>query len=393
MTTCPDRRKTREKLLLGPGPSPVESRVLRAMAEPTLGHLDTDFVAIMDETQELLRKTFQTENELTVTMPGTGSAGMEAACVNLIEPGDRVIIADHGVFGRRMQDVAERCGANVVKVSAPFGQPLDEDTLFQAVRDNPDAKLVGVVQAETSTGVLQNLDQIAAFVHDAGMLLLVDAVTSLGGMEVPVDRLGLDVVYSGSQKCLGCPPGLAPLTLGPRAIERVRNRKTKVQSWYLDLTMIMRYWGEERFYHHTAPINMLYAFNEALRIIAEEGLQRRWERHRRNAEALWAGLEAMGIDLPVSCQFRLPSLTCITLPKGIDDGRLRKSLMERYCLEVGAGLGELKGKVIRVGLMGSGSTANNVLFFLSAFGTTLNAMGRKTDVGAGLDAAGKVLTA
>ena len=380
-------RKTREKLLLGPGPSPVESRVLRAMAEPTLGHLDGDFVALMDETQRLLRKTFATENPLTVTMPGTGSAGMEAACVNVIERGDQVIIADHGVFGRRMQDVAERCGAEVIKVSAPFGQALPEEELIETIRRHPEAKLVGVVHAETSTGVLQNLDRIAPIVHDAGMLFLVDAVTSLGGMEVPVDRLGLDIVYSGSQKCLGCPPGLAPLTLSPRAVKVVQERKTKVQSWYLDLTMIMRYWGEERFYHHTAPINMLYAFNEALRIIDEEGLHHRWARHRRNAEALWAGLEAMGLDLPVAKEHRLPSLTCLSLPEGIEDGQLRRELMERYSIEVGAGLGELKGKVIRIGLMGSGSTANNVIFFLSALGTTLNRMGWKTDVGAALETA------
>lgn len=380
-------RRTREKLLLGPGPSPVEGRVLRALAEPTLGHLDGDFVALMDETQELLRKTFQTSNALTVTMPGTGSAGMEAACVNVIERGDTVIIGDQGVFGQRMQDVAERCGATVIKVSAPFGKTLPEETLFEAIDSHPEAKLVGLVQAETSTGVLQNLDAIAAKVHEASMLLLVDAVTSLGGMEVPVDRLGLDIVYSGSQKCLGCPPGLAPLTLSGRAVEVVRSRKTKVQSWYLDLTMIMRYWEQERFYHHTAPVNMLYAFNEALRIVDEEGLESRWARHRRNAEALWAGLEAMGMTLPVAKEDRLPSLTCLALPEGIDDGRLRRELMERHAIEVGSGLGEFRGRVIRVGLMGSGSTANNVLLFLSALAATLRRMGHPVDVASALERA------
>lgn len=379
-------RRTREKLLLGPGPSPVEGRVLRAMAEPTLGHLDGDFVELMDETQDLLRKTFQTTNALTVTMPGTGSAGMEAACVNVIERGDSVIIGDNGVFGQRMGDVAERCGATVTKVSAPFGKPLDEEALFHAIESHPEAKLVGLVQAETSTGVLQRLEAIAAKVHEAGMLLLVDAVTSLGGMDVPVDRLGLDIVYSGSQKCLGCPPGLAPLTLSPRAVEVVQSRRTKVQSWYLDLTMIMRYWGQERFYHHTAPVNMLYALNEALRIIDEEGLQARWARHRRNAEALWAGLEAMGLTLPVAKEDRLPSLTCLALPRGVDDGQLRQELMERHSIEVGAGLGELRGKVIRIGLMGSGSTANNVLLFLSALATTLGRMGHPVDIAQGLHA-------
>ncbi|MDN5318711.1 MAG: alanine-glyoxylate transaminase / serine-glyoxylate transaminase / serine-pyruvate transaminase, partial [Thermovirga sp.] len=232
-------RKVPEKLLLGPGPTPVEQRILQALAQPTLGHLDKNFVAIMDETRELLRYVFQTKNELTIAMPGTGSAGMETACVNMIERGDKVIICEHGVFGTRMHDVAERCGAEVVSVTAPMGKPIDPEDVRRAIKANPDAVVVGIVHAETSTGVLQPLDEIASYAHDAGMYMLVDAVTSLGGMEVPVDRLGLDMVYSGSQKCLACPPGLAPVTVSPRATERIKNRKTKVQSWYLDLTMIM----------------------------------------------------------------------------------------------------------------------------------------------------------
>lgn len=388
----PERpRNVPEKLLLGPGPTPVDSRVLRALSEPTLGHLDKDFVSIMDETRDLLRYVFQTKNNLTVAMSGTGSAGMETACVNMIERGDKVIICTHGVFGTRMVDVAERCGAEVVTVSAPMGRPVDAADAARAVRDNPDAKLVGVVHAETSTGVLQPLEEISKSAHDAGMFMLVDAVTSLGGMEVPVDRLGLDMVYSGTQKCLACPPGLAPVTVGPRAVERIKNRRQKVQSWYLDLTMIMRYWGEERFYHHTAPVNMVYGLNEALRVIAEEGLENRWNRHKNNAEALWDGLEALGVELLVDRAYRLPSLTSIVVPEEVDEAAVRKDLMEQYAVEIGSGLGELKGKILRIGLMGSGSNRENIVFFLAAFGNVLKKQGFAADIGAALEAAEKRL--
>lgn len=386
------RRNVSEKLLLGPGPTPVESRVLRALSEPTLGHLDRDFVSIMDETRDLLRYVFQTKNELTVAMSGTGSAGMETACVNMIERGDKVIVCAHGVFGTRMVDVAERCGADVVTVSAPMGKPIDAEDVARAVKDNPDAKMLGIVHAETSTGVLQPLEEISKIAHDAGMFMVVDAVTSLGGMEVPVDRLGLDMVYSGTQKCLACPPGLAPVTASPRAVEYIKNRQQKVQSWYLDLTMIMRYWGEERFYHHTAPVNMIYGLNEALRIIAEEGLQNRWMRHRANAEALWEGLEAMGVNLLVEEKFRLPSLTSIVVPEGVDEAKVRKDLMDEYSIEIGSGLGELKGKILRIGLMGSGSNKENVVFFLSAFGNVLKKQGFAADIGAALEAVEKKLS-
>jgi len=384
-----NRRNVPEKLLLGPGPTPVESRVLRALSEPTLGHLDKDFVAIMDETRDLLRYVFQTKNELTVAMSGTGSAGMETACVNMIERGDKVIICTHGVFGTRMVDVAERCGAEVVTVSAPMGKPIDPEDVTRAIKAHPDAKVVGIVHAETSTGVLQPLDDIVEAAHDAGMFVLVDAVTSLGGMEVRVDRLGLDMVYSGTQKCLACPPGLAPVTVGPQAVEMIKNRKQKVQSWYLDLTMIMRYWGQERFYHHTAPINMIYGLNEALRIIAEEGLENRWQRHKRNAEALWDGLEALGVKLLVDKEYRLPSLTSIIVPEGVDEVAVRKELMSQYAIEIGSGLGELKGKILRVGLMGSGSNKENVVFFLAAFGTVLRKQGFAADIGGALEAVEK----
>lgn len=384
-------RKVPEKTLLGPGPTPVDGRVLRAMSEPTLGHLDRDFVAIMDETRDLLRLVFQTGNDLTVAMSGTGSAGMETACVNMIERGDKVIVCSHGVFGTRMQDVAGRCGAEVVEVNAPMGRPVDPADVEKALRNNPDAKMLGIVHAETSTGVLQPLDEIAGMVHDSGMFMVVDAVTSLGGMDVPVDRLGLDMVYSGSQKCLACPPGLAPVTVGSGAVDHIKNRKSKVQSWYLDLTMIMRYWGEERFYHHTAPVNMIYGLNEGLRMIAEEGLENRFARHRRNASALWAGLEALGLELLVEESFRLPSLTSVKIPAGVDDARLRGALMERYAIEIGSGLGDLKGKIIRIGLMGSGSNRKNIVFLLAALGSVLAAQGFIGDTGAAVAVAEKVL--
>jgi alanine-glyoxylate transaminase/serine-glyoxylate transaminase/serine-pyruvate transaminase len=285
-----------------------------------------------------------------------------------------------------MVDVAERCGAEVVNISAPMGKPVDAEDVAKAVKENPDAKLVGIVHAETSTGVLQPLEEISKTAHDAGMFMLVDAVTSLGGMEVPVDRLGLDMVYSGTQKCLACPPGLAPVTVSPRAVEHIKSRQQKVQSWYLDLTMIMRYWGEERFYHHTAPVNMVYALNEALRVIAEEGLENRWKRHKKNAEALWGGLEALGVKLLVDERYRLPSLTSIVVPEGVDEAAVRKDLMGEYTIEIGSGLGELKGKILRIGLMGSGSNKENIVFFLSAFGNVLKKQGFKADVAGALEA-------
>lgn len=391
MDVVKNARKVPEKILLGPGPTPVESRILRAMAEPTLGHLDRDFVSLMDETRDLLRFVFQTKNDLTVAMSGTGSAGMETACVNMIERGDKVIVCAHGVFGTRMQDVAERCGAEVVQVNAPMGKPVDPEDVRKALMAHPDAKLLGIVHAETSTGVLQPLDEIASMVHGAGMFMVVDAVTSLGGMDVPVDRLDLDMVYSGSQKCLACPPGLAPVTVGAKAVEHIKGRKTKVQSWYLDLTMIMRYWGQERFYHHTAPVNMVYGLNEGLRVIAEEGLQERFARHRKNASALWAGLEALGLELLVEPAYRLPSLTSVKMPEGVDEAAVRRRLMDEYSIEVGSGLGDLKGKIIRIGLMGSGSNRKNIVLFLSALGEILSGEGFSNDVGTALSAALKVL--
>lgn len=359
-------RNPAAKLLLGPGPSNSDPRVLRAMSEPTIGHLDPDFVAIMDETTELLRYVFNTENTLTIPISGTGSAGMEAALVNSVEPGDKAIICAAGVFGDRMVDVAERAGAVVIKVEAPWGSPIEPEDVEKAVRKNPNAKIIGIVLAETSTGVLQPLDDIAALAHDKGMRIVVDAVTALGGMDVPVDRLKLDVVYSGTQKCLSCPPGLAPITLGDRAASFVRNRKSKCRSWYLDLGLIQRYWGSERFYHHTAPINMIYALNEALWIVKEEGLEARYARHAAAQKELIKGLAAMGLDMVVNEPYRLPSLTTVYSPDGVDEAAIRKRLLMEHGIEIGAGLGVFKGKVWRIGLMGTNATHANVVRFLAA---------------------------
>ncbi|HHW18546.1 MAG TPA: alanine--glyoxylate aminotransferase family protein [Firmicutes bacterium] len=383
-------RNPKAKLLLGPGPSNSDPRVLRALSEPTLGHLDPDFVAIMDETTELLRYVFNTKNRLTIPISGTGSAGMETALVNSVEPGDKAIICVAGVFGERMVDVAERAGATVVRVDAPWGEPVDPAQVEKAVKANSDAKLIGIVHAETSTGVLQPLEEIARIAHGHGMRIVVDAVTSLGGVEVPVDRLNLDFVYSGTQKCLSCPPGLAPVTVNDSMAEFIKNRKTKCRSWYLDLSMIERYWGSERFYHHTAPVNMIYALNEALRIVKEEGNEARWARHRKNQEALIAGLEAMGLKLVVKPEYRLPSLTTVFIPEGVEDLKVRRRLLDEFNIEIGAGLGVFKGKIWRIGLMGTNSTKANVLWFLAALEDVLAAEGAKFQKGAGLEAASRV---
>ncbi|NPV69104.1 MAG: alanine--glyoxylate aminotransferase family protein [Firmicutes bacterium] len=386
-------RNSKEVLLMGPGPSNCDPRVLRAMSEPTLGHLDPRFLAIMTETMDLLKSVFQTTNHLTLVMPGTGSAGMETSCVNLLEPGDRAIVCVHGVFGERLADVASRCGAEVTVVEAPRGQPVDPAGVRAAFSRTKGVKVLAIVHAETSTGVLQPLDEIVEIAHSNGAMVLVDTVTSLGGVPVDVDRRGFDFVYSGTQKCLSCPPGLAPVTLNDRAAKVVAERKTKVQSWYLDLNMIQRYWGKERFYHHTAPVNMIYALHEAVRIIAEEGLEARFNRHRQNWSALVAGLEAMGLKPFVAPEFRLPSLTTVSIPEGIDDATGRSRLLNEYNIEIGGGLGAMKGKVWRVGLMGHTSRRHNVLLFLSAMGSVLRSMGFSADVGSALAAAEEVYLA
>lgn len=353
------------RLLLGPGPSMVHPRVLRAMASPLVGHLDPYFLEIMERTQELLRYVFETENKLTVPISGTGSAAMEAAVANMVEPGDSVLICINGYFGGRLVDMAERYGGEIHAIHRPWGEVFTADEVQQALQKTP-AKVVGIVHAETSTGAQQPLEEIAEVVHDAGGLLLVDAVTSLGGISVAVDAVGIDICYSGTQKCLSCPPGLGPLTLGPRALEVLRNRTHKVANWYLDLSMIEKYWGSERTYHHTAPISSNFALYEGLRLVAEEGLTARWERHLKNAERLWDGLQALGLEPHVAREYRLPSLTTVRVPKGVDEAEVRMRLLKEYNIEIAGGLGELKGQVWRIGLMGHSSSHENVTLFLAA---------------------------
>jgi alanine-glyoxylate transaminase/serine-glyoxylate transaminase/serine-pyruvate transaminase len=380
-----------ERLLLGPGPSPVHPRVLRAMSAPLLGHLDPAFVQMMEEVKDLLRVVFATKNPLTIPISGTGSAGMEACLVNLLEPGDVAIVGVNGVFGTRMVDIVERCGATPVPVEAPWGRIIEPDAVAQALRAAPQAKLVALVQAETSTGAWQPLEEIGRLVRDADKLLVVDTVTSLGGCPVRVDEWSIDASYSGTQKCLSCPPGLAPLTFGPRAVAALRARRTKVQSWYLDLTMIERYWGEERVYHHTAPISMNYALLEALRLVEEEGLAARWARHQRHHLALKAGLAALRLQLAAQEGHQLWTLNSVGIPDGVDDVAVRKALLEEFQLEIGGGLGPLKGKVWRIGLMGESSTEANVLLLLSALERVLPRCGHAVEAGAGVAAAARQL--
>ncbi len=383
-------KKPQEVLLLGPGPSPVHSRVLEAMGQHTLGHLDPDFFDIMDQTNNSLRFVFETNNQITFPVSGTGSAGMEAALVNILEPGDKAVIGVNGVFGQRMVDVASRCGAEVVEVEAEWGLPIDPEVLEKTLSAQTGVKLVGIVHAETSTGAQQPLEPVVEAVRKHDALLLVDAVTSLGGLPVAVDRRDLDIVYSGNQKCLGAPPGLAPITFGERALQKFRKRKSKVQSWYLDLSFLTRYWGEERFYHHTAPINMIYSLFEALSIIKEDGLEERFARHRLNSSALIAGLEALAIKPVVSEQYRLPSLNAVWIPQEVDDAKVRSSLRRDHLIEIGGGLGPFKGKVWRIGLMGNGSRRENVERLLKALSEILNNLGHKCSVEEALSEAGKI---
>lgn len=350
---------TPQRLLMGPGPSDVPARVLRAMAQPPVGHLDPVFLKIMDEVRLLLQSVMRTNNRMTMAISATGSAGMEACFANLLEPGDEVVIGVNGVFGGRMVDVAQRVGAKVRRVDAPWGRPIDPAAVAAELRKGP-AKLVAVVHAETSTGVRQPIEEISRLARESGALMLVDAVTSLGGIDVRVDEWGIDALYGGTQKCLSCPPGLSPVTFSERAMDAIKARKTKCQSWYLDLTMLGSYWGTERVYHHTAPINMIYGLREALRLVVEEGLDARFERHRRNHELLGAALAELGIGFVVDPEFRLPQLNAVRIPEGADDAAIRRRLLEEYNIEIGAGLGDFKGKVWRVGLMGASSTPNHV---------------------------------
>jgi len=373
-----------KRLLLGPGPSPVEDRVLEAMAAPVLGHLDPLFLRCMDDIQEMLRYVFETSNRVTVPVSATGSAGMEAALVNIIEPGDEVIVCIHGVFGERMLDIVERAGGKPIVVRAEWGTPIARKDIEDALNSSK-ARALAIVHAETSTGVLQDMTGLGELLHSKDALLIVDAVTSLGGHSVGVDRNGIDVCYSGTQKCLGAPPGLAPVTFSERALERIRARRSKVQSWYLDITMVEKYWGSDRTYHHTAPISMNYALREALRIVCDEGLEERWKRHELNHRRLVAGVNAMGLAMNVAPESRLWSLNAVRVPEGVDDSRIRSRLLNDSNIEIGGGLGPLKGKIWRIGLMGSGSTRENVKLVLDALQKALKAEG--VDCPSGVEAA------
>jgi alanine-glyoxylate transaminase/serine-glyoxylate transaminase/serine-pyruvate transaminase len=362
------------RILLGPGPSLVHPRVLRVMTTPMVGYLDPQFMAVMDDIQALLRVVFQTDNALTLPISGTGSAGMEAALANFLEEGDPVLVCVNGFFGARMVEIAGRCGADVALLDVPWGEAVPPSLVADALRTRK-AKVVAVVHGETSTGVRQPLEEIAQIAHHHGALLLVDTVASLGGVDVPVDELGIDICYTGSQKCLSVPPGLAPITVSPRAVETLDGRKRPVQSWYLDLSLIRRYWGPERVYHHTAPIGLNFGLREGLRLLCEEGLDNCFERHARVAAMLWDGLEGLGLELVVPRGRRLASLTTVEVPEGVDELTVRRLLLQDYNIEIAGGLGVFKGKVWRVGLMGHSCRPENVMALLGALERILRQKG------------------
>lgn len=365
-----------QRTLMGPGPSDVNPRVLAAMARPTLGHLDPEFIRMMDEVKALLKYAFQTQNEMTFAVSAPGSAGMECCFVNLVEPGDTVVVCQNGVFGGRMKENVERCGGTAVMVQDTWGEPVDVDKVAAALKSHPETKIVAFVHAETSTGARSDAQAIVALAQQHGALTIMDAVTSLGGIPVQIDAWGVDAVYSGSQKCLSCSPGLSPVSFGERAIEKIKARTSKVQSWFLDLQLVMSYWGGEgkRAYHHTAPINLLYGLHEALVILQEEGLEAAWARHARNHMALRAGFEAMGLAFVVREAYRLPQLNAVSVPDGVDEAAVRAALLKDNSLEIGAGLGAMAGKIWRVGLMGHASNPKNVFTCLGAMDAVLSAM-------------------
>jgi alanine-glyoxylate transaminase / serine-glyoxylate transaminase / serine-pyruvate transaminase len=375
------------RVLLGPGPSNINSRVMRAMAAPVVGHLDPDFVRVMDDIKRMLRIVFRTANEITFPVSGTGSAGMETALMNLLEDGDDVVIGVNGVFGERMADAAARLGARVHRVDAEWGRVIEPQRIEAALKAAGRPKLLGIVHAETSTGVLQPVERLGAMAHRYGALMLLDAVTSLACVPVEIDEWEVDACYSCTQKGLSAPPGLSPVTFSARALQAVRRRETKTRSWYFDLAMIEKYWGAERVYHHTAPITMNYALYEALRIVTEEGLEARFRRHRENAAALQAGLSALGLEAAAQEGHRLPQLAVVRIPAGIDDVKVRAELLRNFNIEIAGGLGPLKGKVWRIGMLGESSRRQHVTLLLGALETILSSMGMELTRGAALAAA------
>lgn len=381
------------RLLMGPGPSMVHPRVLHALSLPLLGHLDPVFLGLMNEIQTLLRATFRTQNEFTIALSGTGSAGMEAVIANLIEPGDRAIVGVNGVFGSRLATMVERSGGTALRIEVPWGTTIPLDVVQDQLTRSAPVKAVILVHAETSTGAWQPLDEVGALCHKHDALSIVDAVTSLGGVPVEVDAWGIDACYSGTQKCLSCPPGLAPLTLSSRAVQSIQQRRTACHSWYLDLSLIAEYWADRtRAYHHTAPVSMLYGLREALRLVQEEGLVARIARHQLNSDALMAGLQALDLTPLPPADHRLPMLNCVTLPAWIDDAMVRTQLLKDYGIEIGGGLGPLRGRVWRIGLMGESSQQAHVLTFLNALEEIFTQKGWLTHPGRAVQAAVEIYT-
>jgi alanine-glyoxylate transaminase/serine-glyoxylate transaminase/serine-pyruvate transaminase len=374
---------------MGPGPSDVSPRVLRALSQPTIGHLDPEFIRLMDEVKSLLRYAFQTQNALTFPVSAPGSAGMECALINLIEPGDEVIVGINGVFAGRMKDIVERCGGTPIAVEDTWGSPVDPNKISGALKSHPDAKIVAFVQAETSTGAESDSAAIARIAREEDCLVVCDTVTALGGTPVKVDEWGLDVTYSGTQKCLSCVPGLSPITFSDRALARIKARKSKPVSWFLDVSLLTGYWSGEnrRAYHHTAPINLIYALHESLTMLEEEGLENAWARHRRHHNALRAGLETLGLEFVVDEPYRLPQLNAVSVPEGIDEAAVRGMLLNEHSLEIGAGLGPMAGKIWRIGLMGHAAREENVLKCVGAMEAVLHKLGRPVEHGAAVESA------
>ena len=380
-----------QKVLLGPGPSTVHPRVLQALSLPVMGHLDPAFFQVMDDVCEMLRMVFHTTNSMTVPISSTGTGAMETACANIIEPGDSMLVCRNGYFGIRLADIAERCGATVHVMDTPWGKAVDPQMLKDELKKRPGLKAVGVVHAETSTGVLSDMKELVDVIHESGALAIVDAVTSLGGHEVRMDDWGIDVCYSATQKCLGAPPGLAPISLSPAAMDVVAKRPSKVQSFYFNLKDLEAYWNQTRAYHHTSPINMTYALREALRMVMEEGQENRINRHARVAAALRAGAEALGLSLLAEEGHRLNPLTTLSIPEGIEDAKVRRALLNDYDIEIGGGLGEFASKAWRVGLMGESARERNVFALLSALETILSKEGYEVAFGASLSAAQRTI--